>query len=677
MDVCHKQRLMVAMALLQVASVSATEIHGDTTGKSPVSLETLYVEGKAFAVPGTTALDAPAIQNRLGNNLADVFRVTPEVTVGGGRKNAQRIYLNGIEGSNLNIRVDGAPSGKNLHQHRGGFTGFDPDLLKQIDIQGTSGVSAGPGALGGSIQMTTVDAQDLLDRYNPHADAGVRLKAGSSSVDSGKHGDFSAYGLLTDKLGILAHVSASNRGDYETGGSRTVTGSGGQDRDYLVKLSLLEFRDQDLKLGVSRSHNAGLYARGSSGSDAGYLPENPTGPSTRVRQETEEDRATLEHRWNPASQWLDLRSNIYHTKNILRYPGSAIEDTYTRRNGAGVRNDSAFELAGLPFTFTVGADWLSETAYTHALNMDDPANWPDLTGQRVSFDNDNLGVSIESTTALGDLTTTLGVRFDQFESDYGSIQLDGDEVSPAVHLDYALNDAWSVFAGYSEAVRASGIVPVGFLGRLNQKSRPRGGSLGPEKSRQTEVGFQYSSYQWPLSLELNAFETRIDDAIQTVGRGFRPLDDGDIYNSEQLEVHGWRAVANWRLETFTSRFAFSANDVEYGNEAPGAVRRLTAPTGDTFTWENQWHVSPELSLGYTMVVVADLTDVPDNQPNREGYHTHGVRASWEPAGGVELGFAVENLFDREYADHTSLYSSRTGIVEEPGRDVRLNLALTF
>jgi len=117
--------------------------------------------------------------------------------------------------------------------------------------------------------------------------------------------------------------------------------------------------------------------------------------------------------------------------------------------------------------------------------------------------------------------------------------------------------------------------------------------------------------------------------------------------------------------------------VEYGGQDPGAVRRLTAPTGDTLVWDNRWQATERLTLGYTLELVADLEDVPAGQPERDGYHFHSIRAQWQPTPDLQLGLAVDNLFDRRYASHTSLYSASTGILDEPGRDIRLNLAYTF
>lgn len=670
-----KRQLVCAIALAHGATASA-----ETTGKGAIEAtedqNKVVVLGRASTALDSTILGAESIQEQVSFSSRDLFRSVPDVTVGGGSRNAQRIYLNGIEGSNLNISVDGARSGRNLHQHRGGFGGVDPDLLQQVEIDSTTGVTDGPGALGGSIRMTTVNAREMLQRYGNEDNVGARLKTGYSSVDEGKHGDISLYGMASEQLGILAHVAADNRDDYETGGGRSAIGSGGQDRNYLLKVSMFDFNDQNLHLGLSRNQNTGLYARGSNGSDMGYLPETLTGPSSRVQQSTEEDRLTLEHRWNPDNPGLDLRTNLYRTENRLSYPGSSISDIFTREVGMAIRNDSHYALAGLPSRLIVGADWFEETAHTNALDMQD-ARWPDLRGQQVEYTNKNLGFFVENQLELGALTTTIGLRLDDFSSDYGPIKVDGNEVSPAVRFDYSFNNDISAFAGYSKAARASGIIPVGFLGRLNQTTQARDGNLDPEKSRQHELGIRYTPEHLPLTVQLKTFQTRIDDTIQTVGRGGAPLGRGDIFNGDRLEVSGWQLSTQWGAGRYSSQLGLNILDVEYGGEDPGAVRRLTAPTGDTLVWDNRWQATDALSFGYTLELVADLKSVPQGQPQRDGYHIHSVRAHWNPVRDLELAFAVDNLFDRRYANHTSLFSQSTGILDEPGRDIRLSLAYNF
>lgn len=65
------------------------------------------------------ALDRKDIQRSQANDLGDLFRNVPSVTVGGSLGIAQKIYVRGLEDSLLNITIDGAPERGTLFHHVG------------------------------------------------------------------------------------------------------------------------------------------------------------------------------------------------------------------------------------------------------------------------------------------------------------------------------------------------------------------------------------------------------------------------------------------------------------------------------------------------------------------------------------------------------------------------------
>lgn len=187
------------------------------------------------------------LQLQQASSMSDVFRTDPSVDIGGGGVNAQRIYLNGVEGTNLNITIDGARQGRSLFQHRGGLTGIDPSLLKKVEAK-TAGGQQGLGALGGSISFETMDAQDLLKGEKAY---GAKVRTGYASADKSKQGGVSVYGQAGKHLGLLAHVAAADRDDYRTGGGDKVLRSASDDRDYFLKFSLLDLNDHQVRLSLN------------------------------------------------------------------------------------------------------------------------------------------------------------------------------------------------------------------------------------------------------------------------------------------------------------------------------------------------------------------------------------------------------------------------------------------
>ena len=73
-----------------------------------------------MVVGGTTnTVITPAeLEQYQANDLADVFRQVPSVSVGGSLGIAQKVYIRGLEDTLLNISVDGAPQTGTLFQYQ-------------------------------------------------------------------------------------------------------------------------------------------------------------------------------------------------------------------------------------------------------------------------------------------------------------------------------------------------------------------------------------------------------------------------------------------------------------------------------------------------------------------------------------------------------------------------------
>lgn len=56
-----------------------------------------------------TLVDREQLDRVQANDLSDIFRSTPSVAVGGSLGIAQKIYVRGLEDSQLNVTIDGAP----------------------------------------------------------------------------------------------------------------------------------------------------------------------------------------------------------------------------------------------------------------------------------------------------------------------------------------------------------------------------------------------------------------------------------------------------------------------------------------------------------------------------------------------------------------------------------------
>ncbi|BAU57622.1 putative IRON-REGULATED OUTER MEMBRANE PROTEIN [Halorhodospira halochloris] len=690
-----------ALLAEQQDSQSITTSSGaGTTLLSPVTIE-------AGAEGGASSISSELLQRRQASHSGEIFRGEAAANVGGGSRNAQRLYLRGIEANNLNVTIDGAREGRDLHQHRGGLSGIDPDLLKAVDIDPSPAADQGAGALGGSIRFTTKDAQDLL---LPDKDRGARAKTGYASADKSYRGSTTAYAMLGQNTGILSHISAVNRDDYRIGEGGTMPGSGGRDRDYMLKLSRIpetngdesRFNDHELRFSAQRNTFVGDHAYGSIGSDFGD-PKLET-RQDEVRQERERDTYNFAHHYDPDANHIDWRLNIYRNDNRLK---RLDDDSETRalEHGADLRNTFTFHIGDSEHRLTAGADYYLE---------DGQNNRPDEPD--LSHESRNLGLFLQNRMRYGRLGVSLGARFDDYSTEFFDRKLEGDALSPNISTDFEMTEGWTAFAGYGEAVSGSGLIPVGWMQFIDERTNLNNDEpFKAEESSRWEAGLDYESrglFKERDSFKLNAtyFETKIDNSIErddnwgspytvtwdddrrppSVQKEDDPLVGNVINRDDTLITRGFEIRAAWGYATYDTQLSFmSAETVNEDGDPQGVSRRRGGIGGDRLVWDNRWAATEQITLGYTLTWVGDHTDVPDDEPERDGYDLHDIQVEWLPCGPsglpgggeeLKLALAINNLFDTRYAEHTSLAWEDNGdyhIRSEPGRDVRITAELRF
>ncbi|WFE69174.1 TonB-dependent receptor plug domain-containing protein [Thiomicrospira sp. R3] len=222
------------------------------------------VENSVTSLPSVTVVKdlsnseiiVERIERTQARELKDLFSGESSVTVGGGDRQARRLHVRGIESSNLSVTVDGAQQGQNLHNHRGGITGVDPAILKKVEVSaGVVAADEGPGALGGSVKFETMDAQDLLAPGQP---VGAFVKGGYGSAAESKTFNTAVFSEFSDRLGALVYFGGTNAENTRIGGGNKIPYSAYEDRNFLVKLSLLDWRDQTLRVGYEKNTTEGL-----------------------------------------------------------------------------------------------------------------------------------------------------------------------------------------------------------------------------------------------------------------------------------------------------------------------------------------------------------------------------------------------------------------------------------
>ena len=629
--------------------------------------EEIQLESISLEEGGEEDIDLKTAKKIQAKSGSELLKYDSAIDVAGGSANAKRFYIRGISEALTNITVDGAKQSKDLHQHRGGLANIDTELLKSVEVDaGVATADAGAGNLGGSVKFETVDAQDLLkDGQN----VGAFIKTGFGSVNDSYKNSIGVYGAAHN-VGILVYGSRSDSDDYETGSGRTVYGSAEDMDDYLVKLSILNISNHTLKLSFEKNTQEGLYQAGGAGSDMGY--HDPDGTRELERQRVQRKTTALNYGYNPDNPFINVGAKLYKNDTALEYLERTSDSTVDAKGvGFDIRNTFSFITKIFQNDLTVGVDYEEEEG----------------TSSNGSVTSENRGLFLQNRMKFERFNLSFGARYDDFENDLIYKKSGDEDISANVNGEYFLTHSWSLFAGYGEAVSGSNTIPIGWLSNIDPNLTFNGSEdekLKPQRAKKFEVGtsyersnlFQESDF---FKVKITLFDTKIEDPIVVGTGGRRGAPVSDIVNEEDIESKGIELKTIYRWDNLETSLAYTHTDVEQGGEdLVGTTKRLAGSYGDKIVADLTYTPSANLMFGYTIIGVMNNKDAADDVNNAAGYAVHSIQASYTPQSfkNLTLSFAVNNLFDKEYAAQTSLTSNGEA-VGEPGRDVRFGLKYIF
>ena len=680
------KKLVLASAVCTLSSPVVFAQSLENQNEETKSIERGAVVGAATNL----SITAEDIEQFQANDLADVFRESPSVSVGGSVGVAQKIFIRGLEDAYLNVTVDGAQQTSTLFHHIGRVT-LDPDLLKQIDVQAGAGeATSGPGAIGGSIRFKTKDAQDLL---RGDEQFGGRVKASYFSNEGTRYSG-SLYGKLSDSWGLLGYYSTVDRDNFEDGDGNEVLGTAADQDLMFLKASGYIADNQYLSISAEQRDEEGEF---SARPNWVVLEGAPLYPS-----EAERDTYVANYRFDH-SALVFLEATAYQTSSSFR--GGRFDflsdiDTY----GFDIRNTTDISN----HVFTYGIDY----------RKDEVESGPGVGPVQNAEEGSVMGIYAQAHSNITpELLLSYGVRYDDFDfqqqiliDDYYGTPvtdepsgLDDNELSFNVGLEYQLTEAWTLGLGYAEAARGKQIGDGFTLDEYlydGEDVPVVASDVVPETVTNIEASIEYSANN--LNARLSAYESTIDDVL------FSGYQGNSVFNNiGDLESSGVEFNLAYRWDSVDVYFGFSSVDVELmpredlysvpynsidinGYEFVG----LGNSRGDTWVLGADYTVTADISVGFNITMVDDINIDTLHQAlengwtdslyslNKADYTLVDIYGEWEVTNDLRLNLAVTNLFDEAYIDHSSVgdYSEVFPSVigpQEAGRDIRLSVTYDF
>ncbi|MCW7539437.1 TonB-dependent receptor [Aquabacterium sp. A7-Y] len=632
-----------AQAQTQAQPPSTSVTSGGETSPG-IGLGQVVVTGQRGAAP-STVVDAQRIEVQQASGVQELFKLMPELAVGGGPPVAQKVYVRGLNERMLNVTIDGATQPEAAYHHAGQLM-IEPELLKRAEVEaGTATATAGPGALGGALRFTTKSAEDLL---RPGERVGALLKAGYQSVNEGTRLSATVFGRPSEQTDLLFSVSDRDTDSYEDGHGDTVPNSSIEARNVFLKFGVRADGGHRFSVSHENQHDEGLRNLRTNMLETAFNP--------RQRQRTERRSTVASYDWHPGDPLVRLNATAYVNDNSVRLA----EDQPTREKlgirtaGLNVGNTSIVADHRLAY----GLNFRRDTGYVEGTAHDFDDEDAQVAGLYVQDD-----YAFAERWSLG-----LGARYDRYRyTDDAGRRYRSSGLSPNASLSFSPVEAWTLQLSHARALRGVGVIEP-YLRPFQENAA----DIDPEKARNTELSLRWQQGSWHAAASV--FRQRIDDVI-----GY----DETRANLGTVRSRGYSGSVGYRVAAWSASLGVAEARPELNGEPVYDSDALLLGTTTGRTWVAQLdYALPQwkLNLGWTARAVERLKRVPPGGREKPGYHTHDLYAQWQPTGKDDwtLTLTVANVFDRFYYDHATFgYHPRWGSnagLPEPGRDVRLALS---
>ncbi|ABD09087.1 TonB-dependent receptor [Rhodopseudomonas palustris HaA2] len=640
---------------------------GGAVAGSGIALDTISVTGAGQGIgrDGVSEINITSvdIERRNATDVKGLFRGEPSILVGSSLPMSQKLYVQGIEETNLAVSIDGSRQNNKVFHHNA-TTMIDPSLLKAVRVDaGVAPADAGPGALGGAIAYVTKDARDYL----PNDGFGGSIKStfnfnGNTSTNNltsyTRQGGFEALGSFTYAKGS----------EFKAGNGQDVLGTATNFLSGLGKIAYQSLEGHRFSLSHEQMRDDALRPfRANAVQIIGGKPTPLVRPYTLDRQNTVFTYTNVS-----PDGWWDPKFVLGYNRSkaaVDQYTGATLSTySYTSQ---GISDSLNGKLEN-KFAFSIGDVVAGIDFYR------DRAEYIDVS-YRTMEKADNIGAYAQARLRPWERTKlSFGMRGDHqnFKGVNGFSSSD-QGLSGNASGEYELTSFLSAKAGYSHVWAG---VPLA----ENYVQNPAWiYGVGPKSVTSDNYTAGLVAHYGDFRFEGGVFRTQINDARVPLWAANQALRAFDV------QTQGFHVGGTYNWGDGFARVRFARTDAEIDGKPADTYlgQYLTAPIGDVLTFQLAHTVVPwNLTFGGDVEIVFDydkLLNPVTGIGKLEGYEVLNAFVEHRPFAlpSLTLRGEVRNLFNRNYAARgTYGLEYGTGVVRplyEPGRSVLVSAKLDF
>lgn len=606
-------------------------------------------------------VDSDDLERNDPGDLQDVFKNEPTVSVTSSVPLSQKVFVNGIEETNLATTIDGARQNNKIFHHNA-TTYIDPEILKQVRIDpGVAPADAGPSALAGSIAYETKDVDDLLA-------PGLSFGGIVSSEYTSNGGIFSNSLTLfgrSDNVEALGYLKTANGGIRVNGDGGDILGSGTGLQSGLFKVALnadnggrFEVSYEDVTDDEARPYRA----------DIGLLVGGRPVPDTRTYILNRRNLAFTYTTSQTTEMW-DPKFSLSYSVTDLSLPEDTQQSDGTTNSFSGSFQNTFTLPNG---SVTAGLDFYDDYAEVDYRFFADPT-FNEFGAEKSR----NVGIFAQGRFDLTDRAKlSAGLRYDwnKLTGIEGSTFSDSG-LSANLTGEYAVSDVVTLSAGASSVW---GGIP------LAENFIISPAWVYPDQLDAVTADSFFLAANADLgawNLKAKIFRTDIEIA-RAASYSAGPCITADA-SSKGFELG---AAYAWQQGFFSIGYADIDSTVN-GFAADGFTGRyLTQPFGQMLTVAVAHEFEQQnLTVGLDAQFAFDLQGSYEGEATNviEGYEVVNAFAEWTPKQyeNFTLRAEINNLFDQNYAERGTYGQefANDGVTPlfEPGRSISIRGTLRF